>query len=202
MSGKFRKRDSSTGALSAFLMLAVLVLSLPAVASNLSDATQLREKCEKEIKVLEVPVRNFGDAADLEQYARAEKAVKLGKVKFIQSKFPEAIEQYNEYLKLQHSLYKSLARKYTAHTQKIVDDVAADLVDHVDNKQVEKYLRLAHQNLKDAQSAAGSPHTKNAIDLCRNAKNYAFGAYKLAGKTVPPQYSKDQADNANKVFGK
>ena len=186
-----------------YSVVIILLLGATAVyASNLSDATQLREKCEKEISVLEVPLKNFGDAADLEAFANAEKKVKLGKVKFIQSKYPEAIELYNDYLKMQHALYKSLAKKYVDRTARIVDDVAADLVDHVDDTKVEKYLRLANQNLVDAKTALSSPHAKGAVNFCRMAKSYALGAYKLAGKAVPAGYEKDAADNDNKLYGK
>ncbi|RPI91785.1 MAG: hypothetical protein EHM32_10150 [Spirochaetales bacterium] len=188
-----------------FMILAVLAMLAPAMtvyASDLSDATHLRERCEKEIKALEVPVRNFGDASDLASFAEAEKQIKLGKVKFIQTKYQEAIVIYNEYLKIQAALYRSLAKKYVERTDKLVDGVGVDLVDHVDDQKVEKYMQMASQNLKDAKTALDSPHPKGAIDLCRTAKNYALSAYKLVGKAAPAEYDRDAVDNGNSVYGK
>ena len=172
--------------------LAFVILTGSAFASDLSDATHLRERCEKEIKALEVPAKNFGDPADLASFAEAEKQIKLGKVKFIQTK----------YLKIQSALYRSLAKKYVERTDTLVDAVGVDLVDHVDDKKVEKYMQMASQNLKDARTALDSPHPKGAIDLCRTAKNYALSAYKLVGKTAPAQYEKDIADNGNALYVK
>ena len=182
--------------------LAFVILTGSAFASDLSDATHLRERCEKEIKALEVPAKNFGDAADLASFAEAEKQIKLGKVKFIQTKYREAIAIYNEYLKIQSALYRSLAKKYVERTDTLVDAVGVDLVDHVDDKKVEKYMQMASQNLKDARTALDSPHPKGAIDLCRTAKNYALSAYKLVGKTAPAQYEKDIADNGDALYVK
>lgn len=186
----------------ATLMLAIVIAAGGAFASDLSDATHLRERCEKEIKALEVPAKNFGDAADLASFAEAEKQIKLGKMKFIQTKYREAIAIYNEYLKIQSALYRSLAKKYVERTDTLVDAVGVDLVDHVDDKKVEKYMQMASQNLKDARTALDSPHPKGAIDLCRTAKNYALSAYKLVGKTAPAQYEKDIADNGNALYVK
>jgi hypothetical protein len=191
--------------LSVILIFAALVMvgrPMMLNASDLSDATHLRERCEKEIRALEVPAKNFGDAADLASFAEAEKQIKLGKVKFIQTKYREAIAIYNEYLKIQSALYRSLAKKYVERTDTLVDAVGVDLVDHVDDKKVEKYMQMASQNLKDAKTALDSPHPKGAIDLCRTAKNYALSAYKLVGKTAPAQYDKDVADNGNTLYGK
>ncbi|HSV96759.1 MAG TPA: hypothetical protein VLM75_07475 [Spirochaetota bacterium] len=191
--------------LTCIVVFAALMMIFPPImldASDLSDATHLRERCEKEIKTLEVPAKNFGDAADLASFAEAEKQIKLGKVKFIQTKYREAIGVYNEYLKIQSVLYHSLAKKYVERTDTLVDAVGVDLVDHVDDKKVEKYMQLASQNLKDARTALDSPHPKGAIDLCRTAKNYALSAYKLVGKAAPAQYDKDAADNANNIIGK
>ncbi len=172
----------------------------PLFSSNLSEAKRLREKCEKEIKILEIAVMNFGDTSDHDNFKKGTKLVKLGKVKFVQSKYPEAIEKYKSYLKLQFYLYESLAKKYSSRTAKLVDDIAEDLVDHVDNKKVEKYLRLASQNVKDGKSTLLNKHYKNSIGLFRNAKNYAIQSYKLVGKSIPDQYKKDMADIDGRIF--
>ncbi len=202
MMSHVRKLSAGWAGFACLAVLAMLTVAMNTYASELSDATHLRERCEKEIKAIEVPVKNFGDAADLASYTEAEKQIKLGKVKFIQTKNQEAIALYNEYLKIQSTLYHSLAKKYVERTDKLVDEVGVDLVDHVDDKKVEKYMQMASQNLKDAKTVLGSPHPKGAIDLCRTAKNYALSAYKLVGKTAPAQYDKDAADNGNTLYGK
>lgn len=200
--GSAMKLLSGRAGVAGMALFAIFAVAVSAFASDLSDATHLRERCEKEIKALEVPAKNFGDAADLASFAEAEKQIKLGKVKFIQTKYREAIAIYNEYLKIQSALYRSLAKKYVERTDTLVDAVGVDLVDHVDDKKVEKYMQMASQNLKDAKTALDSPHPKGAIDLCRTAKNYALSAYKLVGKTAPAQYDKDVADNGNTLYGK
>ncbi len=186
----------------AFLgMLAPIAVAASAYASDLSDATHLRERCEKEIRALEVPAKNFGDAADLASFMEAEKQIKLGKVKFIQTKYREAVAIYNEYLKVQAALYRSLAKKYVARTDTLVDDVAST-GGHVTAQEGRKIHADASQNLKTLKQRGMRPHPKGAIDLCRTAKNYALSAYKLVGKTAPAQYDKDVADNGNTLYGK
>ncbi len=180
-------------------MLIVFAFTVPLFSSALSDATTLREKCERELKIIEVAVKNFGDSSDLQTFRRGEKLVKLGRLKFAQTKYPEAIDKYNSYLKLQHNLYGSLAKKYTDRTAKLIDEIAEDLVDYIDNIKVEKYIRLANQNLKDARSTMMNKHYTSTIDHCRLAKNYAFGAYKLVGKDVPKRYDRDVADNEKRI---
>jgi tetratricopeptide (TPR) repeat protein len=183
----------------AITMLIVFIFTVPIFSSDLSDATALREKCERELKIIEVSVKNFGDSADLQTFSNGEKLVKLGRLKFAQTKYPEAIENYNNYLKLQHNLYGSLAKKYTERTAKLIDEIAEDLVDYIDNRKVEEYIRLANQNLRDARSTMTNKHYTSSIDHCRLAKNYAFGTYKLVGKDIPKRYDKDVADNEKRI---
>ncbi len=178
----------------------IMLTFTPLFSSDLSDATALREKCERELKIIEVSVKNFGDAADLQELKKGEKLVKLGRLKFAQTKYPEAIDKYNSYLKLQHNLYASLAKKYTDRTAKLIDEIAEDQVDNIDNRKVEEYIRLANQNLKDARSTMRNKHYKSTINHCRLAKNYTFGTYKLVGKGIPKQYERDVADNEKKIY--
>lgn len=178
----------------------IMLTLTPLFSSDLSDATALREKCERELKIIEVSVKNFGDASDLQEFKKGEKLVKLGRLKFAQTKYPEAIDKYNNYLKLQHNLYESLAKKYTERTAKLIDEIAEDLVDYIDNRKVEEYIRLANQNLKDAKSTMINRHYKSTINHCRLAKNYAFGTYKLIGKKIPKQYERDSADNEKRIY--
>ena len=185
--------------MSAFL---ILPAALPVQASDLSDATALRERCEKEIQHLEVCVKNFGDNVDLDEFAKGEKLIKLGKVKFIQSKFPESIEIYNNYLKIQFSLYEILAKKYIDRTEKINDAIGEDMVDFIDDKKIVDYLRLATQNLNSAKASMATKHYNKIIDVCRTAKNYSLSTYKVAGKPLPEEYKKDAADNEGKIYSK
>lgn len=178
----------------------IILISSAAFASDLSDARSLRSKCEKEVKILEVSVKNFGNESEQQEFSKGEKIIKLGNVKFIQTRYKEAIEKYKEYLKLQFNLYAKLAKKYAEDTGILIDNIAEDLVDFIDNKKVTKYLELANQNLKDAKSAMTTKHYQNIINVCRTAKNYAISAYKLVGKEFPSLYKKDAADNDGKIY--
>jgi tetratricopeptide (TPR) repeat protein len=182
------------------VLLIFFAIALPGFASDLSDATALRERCEREIAMLEVCVKNFGDNVDIDDFAKGEQLIKLGKVKFVQTKYPEAIEIYKNYLNIQFNLYEVLAKKYITRTDKINDDVGEELVDFANDKKVLEYLRLASQNLKDAKAAMATKHYKSIIDVCRTSKNYALGTYKVAGKTVPDQYNVDVSDNQGKIY--
>ena len=168
-------------------------------ASDLSDANTLRKRCETEIKQLKVVVMNFGDETDKNNFAKAERNIKMGKLKVIQTKYKEAISQYNDYLKLHHTIYKSMSKKYITRTAKLIDNVGEDLVDHLDNSKIEKYLQMANQNLKDAKSTDRTKHYKTAINQCRRAKEYALAAYKQAGKKIPVKYKVDSDDIAKKI---
>jgi hypothetical protein len=168
-------------------------------ASDLSDAEALRARCEKEAAEIEVPLKNFGDQAERDEYGRGAAMIKLGKVKFLQSKYLEASESFNKYLLLQQGLYKSLAKKYLERTETMLDDIAVELIDSSDPK-IEEYLRLANQNFKDAQRENTAERHKNAIKLCRISKSYALSGYGAAGKAMPEQYGRDAADNDNRPF--
>ncbi len=182
-----------------FSML-IITVAEPLFSSDLSDASALRERCEKEVKILDVSVKNFGDNVDIEDFAKGEQLIKTGNVKFIQSKYPEAIENYNKYLAIQFKVYEVLANKYITGTAKLNDAAGEVLVDFIDNKKVVDYLRLASQNLNDAKSAMATKHYMQIIDVCRTAKKYALGAYKLAGKEIPDQFKKDAADIEGKIY--
>ena len=182
------------------LFAAVLAYSNPLLASDRGDATALRERCEAESKVLEIAVKNFGSEKDAKDFQDGINLMKTGKVKIAQSKYLEAIAKYNEYLKLHHAIYKSISASYIARTEQLYNDVAAELVDFLDNEKVGQYLKLANQNLADAKSRDLSENFKLAIDLCRNAKKYSLDCYKAAHKEVPEKYKKDLKDNNREIF--
>jgi hypothetical protein len=170
------------------------------LASDRSDATALRERCEAEVKVLEIAVKNFGSEKDLKDFQDGIHLIKTGKVKIAQSKYLEAITKYNEYLKLHHKIYKSLASIYIARTEQLYNDVAAELVDFIDNEKVGQYLKLANQNLADAKARDLSENFKLAVDLCRNAKKYSLDCYKAANKEIPEKYKKDLKDINKEIY--
>lgn len=188
---------------SLFIISLIIIFSacsvLPLLASDQQDAKVLQDKCTEESKELEIAVKNFGDQKDLDDFEQGLKLIKLGKVKFIQSKFVEAINQFNEYLKLQYLIYQSLSTKYLERTAAIIDEVGVDLVDYADDPNVKKYLGLAVQNLDDARKSEKRTHYNHVINGCRMAKRYALQAYKLVEKEVPEKYSKDLKDNDKKM---
>jgi len=186
----------------AFLgfLAAVIAYANPVSASDRSDATALRERCEAELKVLEIAVRNFGSDKDAKDFQDGINLIKTGKLKIAQSKYLEATAKYNEYLKLHHQIYKSLSASYIARTEQLYNDVAAELVDFIDNEKVGQYLKLANQNLADAKSRDLSENFKLVIDLCRNAKKYSLDCYKAANKEIPEKYKKDLKDINKEVY--
>jgi len=188
-----RKKHFIKMVLFAFFM-AVLADSSLLIASDRSDATALRERCEAESKVLEIAVKNFGAEKDIKDFQDGINLIKTGKVKIAQSKYLEAIAKYNEYLKLHHQIYKRVAEIYIARTEQLYNDIAAELVDFIDNEKVGQYLKLANQNLADAKSRDLTENFKLAIDLCRSAKKYSLDCYKAANKQIPEKYKKDLKD--------
>ena len=180
-------------------MFCTSLITFPLFASDMSDAKMLRERCEKEIKHLEVCVKNFGDASEKERFAKAERLVKMGKLKITQSKFKEAVEKYNQYLKMQYNLYVDLAKKYIDRTQQVNDQVAEELVDHIDEPKVDKYFKLAYRNLKNARDAMNQKNPVQAIRDCRKSKEFSLGVYRLVGKEVPDTYRIDVLDNEGKT---
>ncbi|MBN1500113.1 MAG: hypothetical protein JW982_08160 [Spirochaetes bacterium] len=182
-------------------MLGFLVLFSGMVfASDMSEAEQLRKRCETEYVQINICVTNFGDAADKENLAKGEKMIKLAKVKMAQTKYPDSIALFNDYIKLQYALYASLADKYLERTDMMMDEIAIELVDFIDNKKVDQYLKMASQNIKDAKSNKAQKYDKVAIDHCRTAKKYLLACYGAAGKAVPEQYKIDAADNNLKTL--
>jgi hypothetical protein len=189
-------------ALSVVLMFLIFVFAgtNSLFANDLSEATQLRERCEAESKVLEIAVNNFGAPDDLKIFHDGIAMIKMGKVKFAQSKYLEAKAKYNEYLKLQSQIYKSVAELYIARTEQLHNDIAAELVDFIDNDKVGQYLKLTNQNLADAKSSMSREAYKIAIDHCRTAKKYALDCYKVLKKEVPENYKKDLTDINKEIY--
>lgn len=168
-------------------------------ASDKSDAESLMKKCDQNVKVLEIPVRNFGDPDDLEKFDAAVKAIKLGKVKLAQSKFLDAKAKFAEYLATETEIYKSLSAKYIERTNTIIDTIAEDLADFMDDDLLKRFS-MASQYLETAKEESGKKRYVNSIQPCRLAKQQVIGIYPLVKKDIPPDYAIDRADNENKLF--
>ncbi len=183
-------------------VLFFMTIALPLYSSDMSDAKMLRERSEKEIQQLEVCVKNFGDDSEKERFNKAQRLVKMGKLKITQSKFKDAIGNYNQYLKMQYNLYVDLAKKYIDRAQSVNDEVAEELVDHIDKPKVDKYFKLAYRNLKSARDSMNQKNPEQAIRDCRKSKEYSLGVYKLIGQSVPDKYTVDVIDLQGKIAGK
>ena len=195
------KRNSLTVCSIFLSVLFLMTIALPLYSSNMSDAKMLRERSEKEIQQLEVCVKNFGDDSEKERFNKAQRLVKMGKLKITQSKFKDAIDKYNQYLKMQYNLYVDLAKKYIDRTQSVNDEVAEELVDHIDKPNVDKYFKLAYRNLKNARDSMNQKNPVQAIRDCRKSKEYSLGVYKLVGQSVPDKYTVDVLDAQGKIAG-
>ncbi len=184
------------------LILSLFVFNILISASDRSVAFDLQKKSKHEAKLLKIAVSNFGSKQNKVDYKKGMKNIKMGSVKLLQNNFLDAQTQFKKYFKLQYSIYKSLAQKYIKRTKKIIDDVAMDLVDDIDNKKVEKYIKLAAQNLGSAKNSSVRKHYSHVVNACRIAKKYAFEAYQLIGKKLPKKYTKDRVDCLKKVYKK
>jgi len=181
----------------SFLLMSVLIFMNGGtlIASDLSDATEMRAKCEAEFKAIEVPAKNFGNYYVKQNYKTAVDLLKEGKIKLAQSKYQEAIAIYKKYLQLQDDMYKELSKDYISRAETIYNDTAVELVDFIDNEKVSKYFQMANQNVVDAKKASTAANYKLVIETCRTSKKYSFESYKAAGKAIPDKYKKDIKDN-------
>jgi hypothetical protein len=181
-----------------FVMM--LYVSGIAAASDLSDATSMRQKCEEEYKALDITVKNFGNPFVKRRYEDAGVMLKEGKLCLAQSKYKEAMEIYKKYMILNNEIYKDLSVDYINRAETMYNDTAKELVDYYDNDKVGNYFRLAKQNVDDAKKAAASNNYRLAIDLSRISKKYSIESYRLAGQAVPDKYKKDIKDNNKELY--
>ncbi|HPS58797.1 MAG TPA: hypothetical protein PK514_11890 [Spirochaetota bacterium] len=184
------------------ILLCVFILGASGIllASDLSDATAMRQKCEEEFKALDTTVKNFGNPFVKRRYEDAAVMLKEGKLCLAQSKYKEAMEIYKKYMILNNEIYKDLSVDYINRADTMYNDTAKELVDYYDNEKVSHYFRLAKQNVDDARKAASANNYKLAIDLCRNSKKYSIESYRIAGQPVPDKYKKDIKDNNKELY--
>ena len=171
-------------------------------ASDRTDALSLKSKCDSESKILEIPLRNFGEENDIKNFEEGIKTIKLGKIKVAQSKYREAINLFKKYLSIQYNIYKSLAAKYIKRTERINDESAMELVDFVDNPKTLKNFEGAFSYITNAKKYNTTKHYSKVIGQCRSAKKYLFDNYKISGKEIPDDYKKDFVDISNRIFKK
>lgn len=176
------------------LMAACVLIAQNAYASDLAKANALRKRCEKEASVIKIAVTNFGDQTDKANYVKGVKLIKIGKAKLARSKFVDAQKKYMEYLLLQKKIYKSLAKKYLKRTDNLIDEITSELVDHIDNKKVDKYFKLAARNHNSGKQSMTRNHFTQVIEDCRTAKKYVISCYKLVNLPMPAKYAVDWRD--------
>lgn len=184
------------------MMALVLMLNVPVsiTASDLSDATEMRKKCEDEYRALEISVNNFGNSYVKRKYEQAGGMLKDGKLCLAQSKYKEAMEIYKKYMTQNTDIYRDLAIDYIKRAEAMYNETAADLVDYYDNDKVSQYFRLAKQNVDDAKKASAANNYRLAVDLAKISKKYSIESYNAAGKTVPDKYKIDISDNNREMY--
>lgn len=100
---------SGRSAAAVFVMLlsgSVIITATAVRASDLSDATDMREKCEAQFRIIEVPVKNFGNNYVRGYYKTAVDLLRDAKIKIAQSKYQDAIAIYNKIFPLYKDMYK------------------------------------------------------------------------------------------------
>ncbi len=180
--------------------LLVLVSPFILLASDKSDATDLMNKSEAGAKVVEVPVRNFGDKADIASFENGLAVIKQGKVKLAQSKFLEAKAKFEEYQKIEYELYGSLSPKYMQRTQELIDKIAEELADFVSDAAVLKGFTDAAENLATAKLRYSTKQYPAVIQSSRIARKTVINCYALVKKDVPAEYKKDLEDANGRIF--
>jgi hypothetical protein len=183
------------------LVIAIMLIgSVIIFSSDRTDAVDLMNKCENNVKILEIPVKNFGDKNDLASFDEGLGLIKQGKIKLAQSKFVDAKVKFEEYLKLEYNLYGSLSPKYIQRTQIMIDKISEDLVDFVNQADVLKNFSEASRILDSAKTYLAAKNYSVVFQSCRVAKNFLFNNYNLLKKPVPKEYQKDLDDKNNKIF--
>ena len=189
-----------TRSLSFIILAAAFMICASGIllASDLSDATAMRQKCEEEYKALDITVKNFGNPFVKRRYEDGGVMLKDGKLCLAQSKYKEAMDIYRKYMVLNNEIYKDISVDYINRAETMYNDTAKELVDYYDK--VSHYFRLAKQNVDDAKKAVAGNNYKLAIDLCRNSKKYSIESYRIAGQPVPDKYKRDIKDNNKELY--
>ena len=97
------------------LVFSIIITSL-VYSSDRTDALSLQKQSTEELAILEIAVKNFGTDKELADVEKAKKLNKIGNLKYNQSKYLDAKAQYNESIKLQYAISKSMASIYLKRT--------------------------------------------------------------------------------------
>jgi hypothetical protein len=181
-------------------VLVSLFYSVQLFASEKSDAAALMKQCEDGIKLLEVPIKNFGDEKDIARFNEGANIIKLGKAKLAQAKYAEAKAKFNEYLTMQTELYKILGEKYIKRTQELIDLISVELADYVSDAVVLEAFAKANHYLDAARTKMGEKDYPLAVASCRRSKKFLFDIYIQLKSALPDVYAKDNTDVKNEIF--
>lgn len=184
---------------SLFLSILLLFIFFTLNASDRTDALDLLALCEKDVKLLEVSVKNFGEKSDLADFEKAVSLINLGKIRIAQTKYLDAKASLEEYQRLQYNIYKNLATIYIKRTEELQDEIAVDLATSISNEKILKNFEIASNYLNSAKQKMVTKHYYDVVVSCRMAKKTLFSNYDLAGKKLPEKYKKD-FDDCNNVI--
>jgi hypothetical protein len=184
-----------------FLLSAACLLSaVNLFASEKSEAAALMKQCDDGVKLIGVPLNNFGDSNDMAKFNEGLDLIKLGKAKLAQAKYADAKAQFNKYLDIQNDLYKSLADKYIKRTQDLIDEISVDLADFVSDSYVLEAFTKANHYLDAAKTQVQQKKYDLAVTTCRRSKKFLFDIYIKMKSALPDKYKKDSVDINNELY--
>jgi hypothetical protein len=185
------------------LFLILVICLLPAVglfASEKSEAQALMKQCDDGVKLIEVPLKNFGDTNDLAKFEEGLNIIKMGKAKLAQARYADAQDKFKQYLDIQTDLYKSLADKYIKRTQDLIDEISVELADFVSDSYVLEAFTKANHYLDSARTQVKQKKYSEAVGNCRRAKKFLFDIYEKMKSELPDKYKKDSVDIKNEIY--
>jgi len=183
-----------------FLVITGLFCSVQLFASEKSEAQALMKQCDDGVKLINVPLANFGDENDNAKFNEGLTIIKLGKAKIAQAKYPEAKAKFEQYLNMQKEIYKSLAEKYIKRTQDLIDEISVELVDFVSDSYVLEAFTKANHYLDSARTLVKQKKFSEAVSNCKRAKKFLFDIYEKMKSELPDKYKKDSVDIKNEIF--
>lgn len=182
------------------LVTACLFCATYLFASEKSEAQALMKQCDDGVKLIKVPLANFGDENDNGKFNEGLNIIKLGKAKLAQAKYADAKVKFNQYLTIQNDLYKSLAEKYIKRTQDLIDEISVELADFVSDSYVLEAFTKANHYLDSARTQLKQKKFSEAVGNCKRAKKFLFDIYEKMKSELPDKYKKDSVDIKNEIF--
>jgi hypothetical protein len=169
-------------------------------ASEKSEAQALMKQCDDGVKLIVVPLTNFGDSNDMAKFEEGKNIIKLGKAKLAQARYTDAQDKFKQYLDIQTDLYKSLAEKYIKRTQDLIDEISVELAEFVSDSYVLEAFTKANHYLDAARTQVKQKKYQDAVGNCRRAKKFLFDIYEKMKSELPDKYKKDSADIKNEIY--